>query len=271
MTTISCTRRAGQERSGFTLIELLVVIAIIAILAALLLPTLTGAKTSALSTACKSNLRQMGFALGLYTGESGYYPPHLYRPPNWATNAPVFSIARYGWPGYLLPHLSGSRTVFRCPARGPEFEWSSQTASDGYDFPFNLLTTNVPWSYGYNGLNIKQARGGFFTDGGFGLSPTPYAGLSSTLVSNPADMIAIGDSDGNGLGDGMISFMRPQVGASPDFPPGDVHKKGANIVFCDGHVEWEKQAKWIELTPKAARRWHYDNQPHPEWWYRSGP
>ncbi|MCS7091070.1 MAG: hypothetical protein RMN51_03300 [Verrucomicrobiota bacterium] len=84
-------------------------------------------------------------------------------------------------------------------------------------------------------------------------------------------MIAIGDSDGSGLGDGSISFMRPQVGSPPDFPPGDVHKKGANIVFCDGHVEWQKQAKWIELTAQAARRWHYDNQPHPECWYRSGP
>ncbi len=61
---------ADHGNRAFTLIELLVVVAIIAILAALLLPTLARAKAQGKIAHCLSNLRQIGVSMSLYTSDN---------------------------------------------------------------------------------------------------------------------------------------------------------------------------------------------------------
>ncbi len=69
-------KRNNRLKEGFTLIELLIVIAIIAILAAMLLPTLSNARSTAQKIKCTSNFKQIGTAIAMYAdGNKDLLPP----------------------------------------------------------------------------------------------------------------------------------------------------------------------------------------------------
>lgn len=64
-----------KRKKGFTLIELLVVVAIIAVLVAILLPALNAARNQARTLTCKTQIRQLGAAMTLYSmANNDYYP-----------------------------------------------------------------------------------------------------------------------------------------------------------------------------------------------------
>ncbi len=132
---------------GFTLIEMLVVIAILALLASLLIPSLTGAMARAKAAQCKSNLRSIGQMLIAYSTEQGHLPP-----------AGVFKggyqdsytgrLADHNWPEAFRDIDSeekaiafydrGPGSVFRCPS---DISWSSSHTKSYLPAFYNLGST----------------------------------------------------------------------------------------------------------------------------------
>jgi prepilin-type processing-associated H-X9-DG protein len=89
--------------------------------------------------------------------------------------------------------------------------------------------------------------------------------ISESTVTSPSDMIAIGDL--TDVEDLFTSTIKPD--SQPPFYPGApaaCHNSGANLTFCDGHLEFAKRAKWIQATDTARRRWNNDHRPHAETW-----
>ncbi len=262
-------KRNTSPSTAFTLIELLIVIAVIAVLAALLLPGLARAKATAKRAFCQNNLRQLGLALAMYVEDYHQYPPGFLFSGGGGRDPREVALL---WNAQLLPYVHGSTAVFFCPAYPNRFRWPTNDSAQGYFFPFNIQG-DQPFCYAMNWDGV--ASGSL----GLGKSSATTVGLKPSEIQAPDDMIALGEDSEHTPKIRVPGWPRArdwgEFGAvySPLLPPtarpvliGTVHNQGGNIVFVDGHVEWQRWWNWMALTDAAARRWNYDHLPHEESW-----
>ena len=136
----SLLRAKVSRRPAFTLIELLVVIAIIAILASMLLPALSRAKSKAHTARCLSNLRQFGVTMLLYNQDNNDHFPFSGRP--WP-QLPMVDLMKL-----FNPYLPTNGSAFYvCPADKPppwNFAWTK-----AYGDMFGIKTNDLLFGDSY--------------------------------------------------------------------------------------------------------------------------
>ncbi len=118
-------------KGGFTLIELLVVVAIIALLLAILLPALSRVRAQARMAKCRSNERQFGVAMTIFTAEhQGRVPRGLSRhgpsgdptgPVNWVRMVARLFGDKKSYAANFNRVPVEKFEVFSCPARAQEY------------------------------------------------------------------------------------------------------------------------------------------------------
>lgn len=240
------TPRRTPASSGFTLIELLVVISIIAVLIALLLPTLQNAREAGRRLVGQTNLRGIGLSYFLYAQD------HAERMPP--------SVLHDG-SGFV----SGGNYTTGDPDKQSRWKWRNN--ADASKFYADILidsgyTGEDQWddpavdNQGTHGKMPEYAVSAFMYGGGTGTVSGPAVGAG---LDHPSDRIRFDVWDLNEKG-----FLMADTTAGNDFPavwqwsigswvsdPADLpgrHMGGTqqNIVFFDGHVEsLAKENFWV--------------------------
>ena len=230
----------GQTRAGpgFTMIEFLVVIAVVAILAALLLPTLARAKERARSLQCLNSLRQWTQAFCSYADDSEYIPREGHRRDgsvrvdNWAN---VYDRANVDvWYNALPPYLSeppASTYASLLTAQRPRFYESRIFHCPSARFTAGIEVDNqASFSLAMNSKLIMPPT----TD--------PKYSIPFAMIQRPSDTVAFLEARVNSSESKVdLSQLNHDLGQPSAFASRFAarHLGGGNLAFCDGHVSFQ--------------------------------
>ncbi len=228
-----------NRRTGFTLIELLVVIAIIAILAAMLLPSLARAKTKAQGVQCMNNHRQLMLAWRMYVEENRDSLPFVkHGPYAWIDGWLDFTSAADNWnpdlhikTSLLWPYCGKNQAIFKCPS-----DKSMVMAGPGRTLPRVRSMSMMNWVGG---------RGEGREMGWSGPGWRIYRKFSDFINPGPSKTMLFLDEREDSINDGM--FVVDMTGW-PDQPgstqivdiPASYHGGAGGFSFVDGHSELRK-------------------------------
>jgi len=234
-----------RVREGFTLIELLVVIAIIAILAAMLLPALSRAKTKAQAVQCMNNSRQLMMAWRMYSEENRDSLPFAYalNAPNnayvWVKGIinPTAPATQANWDpettvkqGAIWPFCK-SPAIFKCPA-----DKSMAVNAQGQKVPRVRSMSMSNW-VGGNGDAPPSYRGFWGNAGAWKV----YRKLGEMLTPGPSKTFVLLDEREDSINDGyfvveMDGWPNAATTRIVDFPA-SYHGESGGFAFADGHSE----------------------------------
>ena len=213
--------RIDYRMLNFTLVELLVVISIIAILAALLLPSLNKARDKSRTITCTGNIKQIGSYLSLYVLDNSDFYPHPLLKNNAGTNnnlwneAIMVSYAKAPVVAGEIPSSIWEKSVFKCPGLPKS------------------ISSGTYVHYGYNYYYLGTSRKNI-------ANYAPWLPQNITckpsLIDNPSKMLAVIDSVDTTTGNGYY-FVQDAYGSGTQFvDPRHDSSKNYNIVWADGHA-----------------------------------